>query len=186
MSSLLDYIFSFVPSYFTISNSDNIKLEQKECKKSKSRLITRQPKFLQDITVEQAVDFYYLSLIKEEDGWSIHGLWPQTDINKYPQFCKKVDFNIRKLNPIIDDLKEYWYSNRGLDESFWKHEYEKHGSCNFNKLNELEYFEKTLDLFRAAKNKNLPEYFYDEKTGKCLIPVNQQFNFFSIIKEFVY
>ena len=186
MSSLLDYLFSFLPYYFR-SNNTNLQPEQEiDRPRPRAKLITWQPRFFKDISVDQAVNFYYLSLIKEDNDWSIHGLWPQTDVNKYPQFCKKVNFDIRKLNPIIDQLKEKWYSNRGSDEDFWKHEYEKHGSCNFNNLNELEYFQKTLDLFCAAKKKNLPEYFYNEKTGKCLIPVNKQFDFFSIIKEFVY
>ena len=44
---------------------------------------------------EELEDFYYLSLLKEQDGsFSIHGLWPQTTLDKYPTFCKKVDFDI--------------------------------------------------------------------------------------------
>ena len=103
MSYLLDYIFSFFPYYFKTSNNN---LEIKQVKERSHKLITKQPRFLKDISVDQAVNFYYLSLIKEEDGWSIHGLWPQTNINKYPQYCKIVNFDIRKLNPIIDELKE--------------------------------------------------------------------------------
>ena len=38
--------------------------------------------------------FYYLSLIKETNGYSIHGLWPQTSTLKYPTYCKKVNFYI--------------------------------------------------------------------------------------------
>jgi len=184
MSYLLDYFSSFI-EYYT---SNKKKRPYPDCKpkEDKPSLITKQPKFLKNIAVNNATNFYYLSLIKEEHGWSIHGLWPQTNINKYPQFCKKVDFDIRKINPIIDDLKDFWYSDKGSDEDFWKHEYEKHGSCNFNNLNEFEYFQKTLELFSTAKVKNLPEYFYNKKTGKCLIPITKEFDFFSIINEFVY
>ena len=38
-------------------------------------------------------EFYYLSLFKHEDNsFSIHGLWPQENQNKYPTYCKKVYF----------------------------------------------------------------------------------------------
>jgi len=184
MSYLLDYFYSFI-YYYTSNKNIQIDSDYKP-KEGKPELITKQPRFLKNLSATDARNFYYLSLIKEEDDWSIHGLWPQTNINKYPQFCKKVNFDIRKLNPIMDNLKEYWYSDRGSDEHFWKHEYEKHGSCNFNNLNEFQYFQKTLELFSAAKVKKLPEYFYNEKTGKCLIPVTKEFDFFSIIQEFAY
>lgn len=121
--------------------------------------------------------FYYLSLIKENEGFSIHGLWPQYDINKYPTFCNPVTFDLSNLTDILPELHKNWYSNRGPDESFWKHEYEKHGSCVFSKMTELEYFQKTLDLFNKAIELNLPEKYQNDKTNKCLIPVDLSFNF---------
>ena len=143
-------------------------------------LITTQPKKCRVISKNDATNFYYLSLIKEDDTWSIHGLWPQYAVNKYPQFCREVTFDINKLKPITQDLEEHWYSARGTDEEFWKHEYEKHGSCNFNGFAEFDYFKTTLDLFHRALAKNLPDDFYNEDTRKCLIPVNKELDFFTI------
>ena len=130
---------------------------------------------------ESPTDFYYLSLLNEGNGtWSIHGLWPQETIKKYPQYCKDVEFDIDLLYPIMDRLKDEWYSNRGVDEIFWKHEYLKHGTCNFNDFNEYEYFKTALDLFDKAMALKLADKYYNSETGKCLIPVNQQLNFFEI------
>ena len=55
--------------------------------------------------------FYYLSLIKKDKTFSIHGLWPQTNKGHYPTYCKKVDFSIEALKPIINDLNRFWHSN---------------------------------------------------------------------------
>ena len=130
----------------------------------------------------QPTNFYFLSLIKEpDDKWSIHGLWPQNTLEKYPQFCNpNATFNLNKLDSIINRLHEDWYSNRGEDSNFWEHEYLKHGTCNFNNFDELEYFETTLDLFDRALKINLQEEYYNENTNKCLIPVNQQLQFFKL------
>ena len=98
--------------------------------------------------------FYYLSLIKEDDNtYSIHGLWPQYTKNSYPSYCKKVKFTEKALAPIIDDLNKYWYSDRGQNDYFWKHEYEKHGSCMYGSMNEFQYFSKTLELLKSLKIK---------------------------------
>ena len=122
--------------------------------------------------------FYYLSLIKEKDGrFSIHGLWPQYSINSYPKFCKQVKFDINELKDIYSDLNKYWYSNRNNNDDFWQHEYKKHGSCVFVEMTEKQYFEKTLELYKNAIKLKLPEKFYDEKTNKCLIPLNLNFEF---------
>lgn len=122
--------------------------------------------------------FYYLSLIKEPNNkWSIHGLWPQYSKNSYPTFCKKVKFDINKLKDILPELNENWYSNEEKNEDFWKHEWEKHGSCMFSDMNEEEYFKKTLDLFTIAQQIDLPNEFYDNKTKKCLIPIDLDFKF---------
>ena len=123
--------------------------------------------------------FYYLSLIKEKDDISIHGLWPQYDEKTYPQFCKKVNFSIEKLSPIINDLNTHWYSKDGetKNKNFWKHEYDKHGSCMFQEMTELEYFEKTLELFFKAKKEKLIDKYISKDTSKILIPVNLDFTF---------
>ena len=122
--------------------------------------------------------FYYLSLIKEQNNtYSIHGLWPQYSTTSYPTFCNKVSFDINKLQPIMTQLNQYWYSTEQKNTDFWKHEYEKHGSCVFTPMTEEEYFQKTLELYGKAIKENIPKNFYDDKTKKCLIPVSTHFNF---------
>ena len=134
-------------------------------------------KKIKEIKKNDTDKFYYLSLIKETEGWSIHGLWPQYNKNQYPSFCREVNFDINKLEPILKDLNEKWYSEDNKNENFWKHEWEKHGSCMFIELNELEYFEKTLELFDTALQIDLPSDFYNEETKKCLIPLTLDFKF---------
>ena len=53
-------------------------------------------------------DFYFLSLIRNPDNnYTIHGLWPQTTLLKYPTYCRKLDFSLELLNPILDKLEQY-------------------------------------------------------------------------------
>jgi len=134
-------------------------------------------KKMKEIKKNDTDKFYYLSLIKETEGWSIHGLWPQYNKNQYPSFCREVNFDINKLEPILKDLNEKWYSEDNKNENFWKHEWEKHGSCMFTELDEFEYFEKTLELFDTALQIDLPGDFYNEETKKCLIPLTLDFKF---------
>ena len=126
---------------------------------------------------EKQKGFYYLSLLKESNGWSIHGLWPQTTETEYPTYCRTVEFDIKKLDSIIDELNRFWYSTEEKNEEFWKHEWQKHGSCMYNKCDEFYYFDKALQLYNDAILEQLQDKFYDEKTGKCLIPVDLNFKF---------
>lgn len=131
-------------------------------------------------TNESSQNFYYLSLLKEENNqWSIHGLWPQYNENSYPSYCKDVTFNYEALQPILAELEQYWYSNRGTlgDEDFWKHEWQKHGSCMFTDMDEFQYFAHALSLYYVAVKKDLPDKYYDSTTKKCLIPVSLDFSF---------
>lgn len=132
-------------------------------------------------TNESSQNFYYLSLLKENDPdkqWSIHGLWPQYNNDQYPTYCKPVEFDYQDLQPILAQLEKYWYSNRGTlgDEDFWKHEWQKHGSCMFTDMDEYEYFSRALSLYFVAVNKGLPAKYYDSETKKCLIPVTLDFD----------
>ena len=47
----------------------------------------------------------------------------------------------------------------------------------YNQCDEYYYFKRALLLYRKALEQKLPEKFYDEKTNKCLIPVNLNFEF---------
>lgn len=119
--------------------------------------------------------YYYLSLIYSDNKWHIHGLWPQTDSEHYPTFCKNLNFNVETLDPIMTKLDKYWYSDENKNEAFWKHEYLKHGSCVDPQLTELEYFEKTLGLYNKALSLNLQNKY--KKDDKAMIPVDLNFNF---------
>ena len=122
--------------------------------------------------------FYYLSLIKESDDcYSIHGLWPQFSKKSYPTYCREVNFSLEKLKPIMKELNQYWFSTEEKNSDFWKHEYEKHGSCMFSSMTEIQYFSKTIDLYKKAIELGLPSKYENEKTNKCLIPVTLNFEF---------
>jgi ribonuclease I len=130
--------------------------------------------------INKPENFYYLSLIKEADGfYSIHGLWPQYSLNSYPTFCRPVNFSLDKLKPIMDKLDKYWKSDRCDNKQFWKHEYEKHGSCMFYPLDEFEYFNKTIKLYEYALVNNIIKKLSDKNSNpaKLLIPLDAHFKF---------
>ena len=124
-------------------------------------------------------DFYYLSLIKEPDGYySIHGLWPQYSLQSYPTFCRSVNFSLTKLDPIMDKLNKYWYSTKGSNSTFWKHEYEKHGSCMFQPMNELNYFSRTIEIYEYLLVNNIIKQRSEinPSANKLLIALDVEFN----------
>ncbi len=107
-----------------------------------------------------------------DDSWTIHGLWPDNCDGTYEQYCDES----RQYTNISDILKAdgytdllsymntYWASNTGTAESFWEHEWGKHGTCmstfdtkcysDYQPTDEVpDYFQKTVDLF-----KSLPSY----------------------------
>jgi len=118
---------------------------------------------------ELRVKFYYLSLLPAKDRefpYSIHGLWPQEGVRRT---CKK--FDIERLRVILPELHANWHSSRGPDEHFWKHEWEKHGSCTG--LTEVEYFQKTLDCFEKVKA-NGKEWTQKQRSNKIPFDLNFQ------------
>lgn len=92
-----------------------------------------------------------LCTIPDHDLWTVHGIWPTKaghDIG--PSNCNKSSkFDPSKLSPIENDLDQFWTNieaNTG-HYSFWKHEWDKHGTCaaQLSELdNELKYFERGL------------------------------------------
>ena len=125
--------------------------------------------------------FYYLSLMKNvsnECGYSIHGLWPQFDLDSYPSYCKFVSFDVNKLEPLKEDLNKYWNTKMfNCVENFWEHEYIKHGSCMFTDMNEIEYFSMTIKLYKEAIKRDIIKDYADG--ANCLIPVSLDFKILS-------
>lgn len=86
--------------------------------------------------------------------WSIHGLWPNFENGSYPQNCRGTPrhFDENLIKSIEDRLVKVWpnlYPTKTI-QSFWKHEYDKHGTCaQSEKLfeSELAYFTESMKVF---------------------------------------
>lgn len=85
----------------------------------------------------------------QDRHFTIHGMWPTQTGTEEPSFCCYNNiFDLKALEPIMDDLEEYWPSltSKGNGE-FWSHEWLKHGTCSKNAphmMGELNYFNETL------------------------------------------
>jgi len=89
-------------------------------------------------------------------GFTMHGLWPSrtgSNVDNYPCQCTNETFDVTEVKSIISDLNQYWPSDKGGNEVFWKHEYEKHGTCAeaIDSLgNELKFMQGALALRSKA------------------------------------
>jgi len=103
------------------------------------------------------------------DSWTIHGLWVDyCGGNGYPESCDP-DRDYPNLTELLEQggandtlayMKKYWKDYEGDDESFWSHEWGKHGTCittfdpecysNYKTGEEaVDFFEKTVELFKT-------------------------------------
>ncbi|BGP12162.1 hypothetical protein JCM10213_004728 [Rhodosporidiobolus nylandii] len=108
-----------------------------------------------------------------EKSWTVHGLWPDYCDGTYPAFCdaSRQYTDIRGIleskgeTELLDFMDTYWKDYQGDDNSFWSHEWDKHGTC-LSSLNTtcygkaykqydevVDYFERAVSLF-----KSLPTY----------------------------
>ncbi|KAI9669519.1 MAG: ribonuclease T2-like [Trizodia sp. TS-e1964] len=101
------------------------------------------------------------------NSWTIHGLWPDNCDGTYEANCDSsrvytgIDSTIGSANPaLLDYMNTYWKDYKGDDETFWEHEWSKHGTCistleprcyiRYSPREELiDYFQKTVDLFKG-------------------------------------
>jgi ribonuclease T2 len=90
---------------------------------------------------------------KRQNDWQIHGLWPQLLNGFWPQYCCwNSNFNTVYIESLIDELLKKWKSLNidGNDESFWRHEWTKHGTCATSSpllSGQFEYFDKVLQIY---------------------------------------
>ncbi|XP_065661779.1 ribonuclease Oy [Hydra vulgaris] len=85
------------------------------------------------------------------NGWTIHGLWPSVEKGEQPFFCEPWKFDEDKVKDLEGNLELYWPNIfvETTPQSFWKHEYEKHGTCASSVKGfetEHDYFQKALEL----------------------------------------
>ncbi|KAF3935053.1 hypothetical protein ABW20_dc0106976 [Dactylellina cionopaga] len=108
------------------------------------------------------------------DSWTLHGLWPDNCDGTYEQFCDKA----RESTDITGVLKSfgktellsymntYWKSDDGNDETFWEHEWNKHGTCistfdppcySAGKAGQdiVDYMDKAVALFKDLNTYNI-------------------------------
>ncbi|PWN46602.1 ribonuclease T2 [Violaceomyces palustris] len=127
-----------------------------------------------------------------EDSTTIHGLWPDYCDGTYPQFCSNVSgipeytgaeirSVLQKYDPeLLAYMDVYYKDYQGNDESFWEHEYNKHGTCISTLRTECQpplpgisredyavvgYFRQIVNRFRK-----LPTYRWLEEAG--IVPSN--------------
>ncbi|XP_019882311.2 ribonuclease Oy [Camponotus floridanus] len=98
---------------------------------------------------------HHTCLLPKRDEWTIHGIWPTKYNTKGPEYCNtSLRFNASVLVPLESQLKENWMDihNGSNPYSFWKHEWEKHGTCAIKIKalgNEYKYFEKGLTFLNS-------------------------------------
>ncbi|KAJ1268575.1 hypothetical protein BS78_07G145700 [Paspalum vaginatum] len=87
---------------------------------------------------------------KPAADFGIHGLWPNRDDGSYPQNCDPdAAFNPSKVRDLLSSLRAKWPtlacpSSDG--NTFWSHEWEKHGTCAADVFDEHGYFQAALRL----------------------------------------
>lgn len=89
----------------------------------------------------------YLLALQDDCGFeSIHGLWP--DPEESCTYCTDEAFDESKLSSsTLEQMKKYWPTcvKGNTDESFWSHEWEKHGTCTG--MTQEGYFSEAISLF---------------------------------------
>ena len=126
---------------------------------------------------------------------TIHGMWPSI-LNKLVKDIKYCECNTGKQIQVKTDkykdfyekkMKKLWPSSFQNYESFWTHEYNKHGYC-FNKRynhstdNYTYYFEKTIEFFEKSNLTNLFEIISPEKSKELTFEYNKT-EFINLVKK---
>lgn len=122
------------------------------------------------------------------DSWTVHGLWPDNCDGTYQANCdpNRAFTNITQIlqsggqegQDTLSYMQTYWKDYQGNDESFWEHEWAKHGTCistidpscfagSSTKGTDgvVPYFHQAVQLF-----KTLPTYQWLSNAG--IVPSN--------------
>ena len=101
-------------------------------------------------------------LLYWESNFTIHGLWPQYSVSGYPASCTTEPFDTAIPAQIGEEkMVQYWPNvqsteNSSSYDSFWEHEWSKHGTCTG--LSQTDYFDYALGLTNRIPT---PKIVYD-------------------------
>eukprot|EP00297_Palpitomonas_bilix_P018876 CAMPEP_0113880166 /NCGR_PEP_ID=MMETSP0780_2-20120614/7635_1 /TAXON_ID=652834 /ORGANISM="Palpitomonas bilix" /LENGTH=153 /DNA_ID=CAMNT_0000866813 /DNA_START=26 /DNA_END=487 /DNA_ORIENTATION=- /assembly_acc=CAM_ASM_000599 len=97
----------------------------------------------QDDVVTYVHSNTYLMRLQKCDSsspWTLHGLWPQWD-----DTCSGPSFSLDAISDLESTMDSEWPSCYNDDnQSFWSHEWTKHGTCSG--LSEHDFFNQALSL----------------------------------------
>ena len=82
----------------------------------------------------------------EYADFNIHGLWPSYNSGSGPFYCSQVPYS---NTPTLErTMREHWRSdNPKGDESFWTHEWTKHGTCWKDNETPADFFNTVLTMW---------------------------------------
>jgi ribonuclease T2 len=117
------------------------------------------------------------------NSWTIHGLWPDHCDGTYDSNCdaSRAYTNITAIlqsygkTDLLAYMNTYWVDINGDDESFWEHEWAKHGTCistlkpscytSYTPQEEVpDFFQKTVDIFQTLDSYTVGYHTSDEYT----------------------
>lgn len=112
--------------------------------------------------------------------WTIHGVWPSKGSQRGPIGCQcSSSFDPTKLLPIEDALKKVWPTlfpelHPDSMNSFWQHEWEKHGRCGVDKdvlKDEFNYFNTGMTLNRRYNLDQILRRYGISPSNSALYPI---------------
>ncbi len=95
-------------------------------------------------------NYYELSIQKWcQNNYQIHGLWPQYNSDSYPINCIGPSYTDITNTDLLNDMYRDWSNCDDSTQSFWNHEWTKHGTCVYQQfgITENQYFQIAINLF---------------------------------------
>ncbi len=90
--------------------------------------------FVESLNVEKVSESCYHPHSYWTSHLTAHGLWPDNKTGDWPSFCTNEKFDFVTVTEAVglDRMEDMWpsVSAHDDDEQFWKHEWEKHGTCS--------------------------------------------------------
>ncbi|KAH7312970.1 ribonuclease-like protein T2 [Rhexocercosporidium sp. MPI-PUGE-AT-0058] len=102
------------------------------------------------------------------NSWTLHGLWPDKCDGTYEANCDPsreytnitAILNSYRKTDLLSYMNTFWKDYQGNDESFWEHEWGKHGTCistldtkcysgHSGQEEVVDYFEVAVELFKG-------------------------------------